>query len=202
MIAIRDCESDAAVIEATKLFKHGYAYSAFGPEGRTVTLYPTDKPIWWYWKVTLPKSEEVVCGRKPVRVDAVERQALRVLGQRIGAWNPFAHSPVDYKGWQQVLDGPRSIPLNGFRLVYFIEAVEVGLIKIGVAVSPERRRAELSEQSPVTLNLLATTPGDIHTERMLHHRFKHLRRRGEWFEAAPELLNYIRTRATPWQGRA
>ncbi|MFE2073704.1 GIY-YIG nuclease family protein [Streptomyces misionensis] len=38
---------------------------------------------------------------------------------------------------------------------------------------------------------LALEPGDMVRERQLHRQFAHLRLKGEWFRAAPELLDHI-----------
>lgn len=39
--------------------------------------------------------------------------------------------------------------------------------------------------------LIGDVPGDMKAESALHKRFAHIRVSGEWFEATPELTNYI-----------
>ena len=74
--------------------------------------------------------------------------------------------------------------------VYFIRA-ESGPIKIGIALDPAERLAGLQISHFEKLSLLTTAPGGIRLETKLHHRFAHLRIRGEWFRPAPELLAEI-----------
>lgn len=77
-------------------------------------------------------------------------------------------------------------------MVYFIQAVHGGPIKIGItAGDPVQRIREISRMSPYRLHALLTIPGDIRLEAELHKRFATLRQHGEWFSPAPELLDYI-----------
>jgi len=75
-------------------------------------------------------------------------------------------------------------------LVYFLAGGE--FIKIGYSKDPTRRVGELSNSSPVELELLATIPGGHNKERALHERFDKHRRHGEWFARDQEILSYIR----------
>lgn len=75
--------------------------------------------------------------------------------------------------------------------VYFIEAVGLGKIKIGVSRNPQKRLVELSTGSPVPLKLLATIPGDVRREKELHAKFGHARVDGEWFYATSELRAWL-----------
>jgi hypothetical protein len=82
--------------------------------------------------------------------------------------------------------------------VYFVEATGLGRIKIGFARARLAHRLEsLRNASPVELMLLGHIPGRRALESTIHRRFAHLRVHREWFEAAPELRDYIRARATP-----
>ncbi len=77
--------------------------------------------------------------------------------------------------------------------VYFIEALGVGLVKIGVTIHrPESRMADLQIGSGHRLKLIHHVPGwDYEEEMALHRQFKHLLERGEWYRLEPELLDYI-----------
>lgn len=79
---------------------------------------------------------------------------------------------------------------NGW--VYFIRAVQTGRIKIGFSLDPSRRLRELEFGCPEDLELITQIPGSFFRERGLHKRFAVHRARGEWFEPAPELLDYIK----------
>jgi hypothetical protein len=78
--------------------------------------------------------------------------------------------------------------------VYFADAG--GQIKIGWSKKVSARLAQLQTGSAVPIKLLATTPGGLALERRLHKQFHHLRLSGEWFLAAPELLDHIASLAT------
>jgi hypothetical protein len=74
-------------------------------------------------------------------------------------------------------------------IVYFIRSGTDGPIKIGKASDVMRRLSGLQSAHAEELRLLATTRAV--TEDELHQRFAHLRMRGEWFRAEPELLAFI-----------
>lgn len=80
--------------------------------------------------------------------------------------------------------------------VYFIQGEGGGPIKIGRAAEPYQRLSDLQTAHHETLRLLATAPLNVTAEKDLHRRFRHLRLRGEWFKAAPELLEHIALLAT------
>jgi len=77
--------------------------------------------------------------------------------------------------------------------VYWIQEGTDGPIKIGRTCNVRKRRKELQTGNARRLNVLATVPGDRHTERTLHLTFAHLRLDGEWFKPEPDLLQYITT---------
>jgi len=101
---------------------------------------------------------------------------------------------------------PRSFPdprrLRGGRLdlieeskIYFLAAA--GLIKIGVTADVDKRVCSLRNSCPVELEFLGAYPGTRTDERELHERFRHLRRHGEWFAEAPELIAFIESAVSP-----
>lgn len=77
------------------------------------------------------------------------------------------------------------------RSVYFIQATD-GLIKIGVAGSPEDRLRTLQTMSPVPLKLRLVLPGGgAQREAELHERFREHRSHGEWFRPASDLISFM-----------
>jgi hypothetical protein len=82
---------------------------------------------------------------------------------------------------------------NLYRYVYFIQGETTKRIKIGIAWNPKQRIIELQAGSPDRLSLLLTlrTVNSADDERHLHHQFKDFRLHGEWFEAAPEILQFV-----------
>lgn len=75
--------------------------------------------------------------------------------------------------------------------VYFIQCRESGYIKIGYARNPKMRLTELQIANWDVLQIVALDCTEETTERQYHARFDHLRKRGEWFAPAPDLLEVI-----------
>lgn len=78
-------------------------------------------------------------------------------------------------------------------LVYFIQFQEGGPIKIGNAVDPVQRMADLQVACPFTLSLVMTMEGGRTKEKQIHHHFEKFRIRGEWFKAEEPLLTFMKS---------
>lgn len=65
--------------------------------------------------------------------------------------------------------------------LYFIEAVGVGMVKIGKAADVSTRLSELQTSSPHQLRVLGVLDGGGDQERRWHAAFAGQRVRGEWF---------------------
>lgn len=80
-----------------------------------------------------------------------------------------------------------------FRQVYFIEAVDVGLVKIGCANDARARLRELQVGSPCKLELKGVYHvDDAHgLEAGYHNRYAHLHSHGEWFRIDDDLRRLI-----------
>jgi hypothetical protein len=105
------------------------------------------------------------------------------------------HFPAEQHGWVRSFLAPSTGKTRrggDRRDVYFIQAEQGGLIKIGVAGNPRDRLRTLQHTSPVRLRILAVirAVGQAH-ETELHQQFAAIRSHGEWFEPTPELLAYI-----------
>jgi len=87
-----------------------------------------------------------------------------------------------------------------FGVVYFLQGVGTDLIKIGITTDPFRRATIMQVQCPVPLKIIGTMPGGVQKEIEIHWRFRHLFSHGEWFRAAPELVDFIASEVTPWVG--
>lgn len=89
-----------------------------------------------------------------------------------------------------VLWGVMPVALEG--LVYFVQSEKTYAIKIGFTSGPvEKRISSLQTTHPYKLHLLAAIPGNREYEKSLHERFSLFRLNGEWFQAHPDLLDFI-----------
>lgn len=76
--------------------------------------------------------------------------------------------------------------------VYFIRAAcPQGLIKIGASVCPEARFLEISANSPVSLELLGSTPNIENLEYRLHGFLAADRAHAEWFRPSADMLAVV-----------
>jgi hypothetical protein len=76
--------------------------------------------------------------------------------------------------------------------LYFILCESANLVKIGITNNIERRMGGLATQSPVPVKLLGHIEGGRAMESHLHARFAKIRHHGEWFQATPRLLKFVR----------
>src|SRR5579863_3637267 len=79
-----------------------------------------------------------------------------------------------------------------FVFVYFIEAQEVGRIKIGISHNPETRMRYLQNDNPCHLKLIRTIlcrnrQDAVLLEAAFHKMFKGKRFNHEWFSVAPDI---------------
>jgi hypothetical protein len=66
-------------------------------------------------------------------------------------------------------------------VVYVIEAVGLGMVKIGTSRNLENRLADLRYLCPMDIALVKAVPGGKELEAHLHKRFHEHRSHGEWF---------------------
>jgi hypothetical protein len=85
-------------------------------------------------------------------------------------------------------------------LIYFVQSVDGGPIKIGVSIRLSERLKQLEKEAGRSLRVLGVIPGGRLDEQTLHYRFSRLRTEGEWFNPGESLLDFIRTKAVPWDG--
>jgi len=77
----------------------------------------------------------------------------------------------------------------GWGYTYFVRHRDA--IKIGFSGAPKERIKAIQISFPDPLEVLAIVPYTIIDEPTAHQRFVHLRMSGEWFKAAPDLLEFI-----------
>ena len=76
--------------------------------------------------------------------------------------------------------------------VYFVQN-EDGFIKIGFTRHIKSRLVRMQIDNCMKVKLIGKMKGGRDLEMKLHRKFKQYRKRGEWFVAVPELLEYIST---------
>jgi hypothetical protein len=88
-------------------------------------------------------------------------------------------------------------------LVYFVQPVGGGLIKIGwTSGYVGDRLGALQTGSPVPLEVAYSMRAPREAERQLHYRFDHVRSHGEWFKPTKDLTTFIEGLREFWAGRA
>lgn len=79
-------------------------------------------------------------------------------------------------------------------MVYIVEAIGTGNVKIGSSIHWLKRIKELQNMMPVALRVLVILPGGQPKVKQLHRQFamNRIRRKNEWFRMDGELLTFIR----------
>lgn len=79
--------------------------------------------------------------------------------------------------------------------LYFVLCRTTNRVKIGVANNPISRFNSIQCGSPTELTIVGLIWGPRTNEKKLHRKFRAHRVRGEWFDAVPELMDYIKEHA-------
>ncbi len=80
------------------------------------------------------------------------------------------------------------------RYIYLIQALDTGLYKIGISIHPEARVLEHQTGNAGKLKLCSKKIFEHTTliEKILHRRYSHLKKEGEWFQLSlEEELSFI-----------
>ncbi len=84
-------------------------------------------------------------------------------------------------------------------VVYFARINDDGPIKIGFSFNLRQRVYSLRAEFGQNLKIIGTIDGDRKVEKALHKRFSAVALGQEWFDPAPELLQYISCHADPFR---
>jgi hypothetical protein len=77
-------------------------------------------------------------------------------------------------------------------MIYFIQAVDGGPIKIGFTDKNIKTRLSIIQVgNPRELQIIGLIDNDVYSEEVLHNQFNKYLIRGEWFEPASEILKFI-----------
>ena len=80
-------------------------------------------------------------------------------------------------------------------VIYFVEAIGMGLVKIGWSSKPVPRIRQINSTSPVDTRVLGLSVGTPSEESYLHRAFKDTHHRFEWFHFSSQLRLYIERNA-------
>lgn len=74
------------------------------------------------------------------------------------------------------------------KYIYLIQSLENSYYKIGISKNPHKRIAELQTGNPSSLKLVEIYQSEFASqiEVVLHRRYSHLQKEGEWFEMSIE----------------
>ena len=81
--------------------------------------------------------------------------------------------------------------------IYFLRNDKTGDIKIGTSRRIQYRCDAVTREIKSPTTLLGQIDGKRDKELELHRQFAHLRIEGEWFKPGDDLLDFIRTQASP-----
>jgi hypothetical protein len=146
-----------------------------------------------FWHLALIETEGAVrFFKRPVRAEGVDL-FLAHWGVTEADFKAVPREPSRLNPWDLGQPEPTA---QDTRDVYFIQGIEGGPIKIGVARDPRDRLVSIQLMSPVRLQILGVIRGAGQPgEHRLHEQFAEHRLHGEWFQPAPELIHYIQENA-------
>lgn len=130
----------------------------------------------------------LVLGFERRKCDALTKPELEAL------WEAAERSRLIAIKANQVDDASRNADNYGVGLsvVYYIRLGS--RIKIGTSTCVRKRIKTFNPES-----ILGLEPGGISEERARHRQFAHLRTRGEWFRAEPELVEFAASLPSRWR---
>ncbi|MGH6952378.1 MAG: GIY-YIG nuclease family protein [Vitreimonas sp.] len=94
---------------------------------------------------------------------------------------------------QTLWSGARARTPGAKTFIYFILALSVSLVKIGIARDPTVRLSHMQTGCPIDLELIGAieTENGERDEEQVRVRFLHLQQRGEWFRYDDELKAFV-----------
>ncbi len=145
----------------------------------------------WYvgWMDATGRRRSKSCGAGPDGL-AAARQLCQEINQ-----DRLLHTFAVFSGRRRGMAGLSAeaiAALAGQMVIYFIEAIGLERIKIGVTNNLSHRLGILQACSPIRLKVLLAMPGTTQTEAGFHRRFAAFRLHGEWFQATARLRDAIR----------
>lgn len=152
-------------------------------ENEITEILPSQLKDYWFVVKTNIEGQQFI--KRPVAAHGIGI-ALKVLGcpnLNLTAFKTYARPMDEYtKPYYQ-----GRLKKQEKTNIYFVQAVDGGLVKIGSAVNVNNRLKEHQCGSPLILQIIKVIPDvAIKFEKQLHKRFAKYRMHGEWF--LPEVL--------------
>jgi hypothetical protein len=129
------------------------------------------------------EARRLGCYRKMGKGAFIERAAWKHFVWGI-PWRPTPDGEPPISALHEALALSSGRGAADYGYVYFVDGGH--LTKIGFSTSPPTKRvASLQTGSPIKCVLWGYARGGFDLERILHKRFGHCRRDGEWFDLSP-----------------
>lgn len=85
-------------------------------------------------------------------------------------------------------------------MIYFVQPISGGNIKIGNSKYLSDRIASLESTHKCKLHVLGVMDGGLKQERQIHRRFAHAAIGHEWFSPCPALIDFMSRETRMWDG--
>jgi Meiotically Up-regulated Gene 113 (MUG113) protein len=144
-----------------------------------------DSPYFWIYLEPARAKERTDVPRQPGNRELAER----VYQQRM---KTLVKSRLSHQRYRLLSNQDSFHSRAGWCYIYFISNGE--LVKIGRAIDVLKRLQSMQTSSAEPLTVLATFIGNVELEHLIHRRFASDRLKGEWFNATPDLMRFIKRR--------
>lgn len=153
-------------------------------DGKQVKKHGTDKCSWYVsWTDESGRRRCKSCGPgEPGRTEAARLRDMIVRFGQDGCVNLMIQECDVRKHPVATVTEEEIDRLKVANVVYFVEAVGLERVKIGLTRNIRNRLLHLQLACPVRLRVVGIIPGTRKLERSLHRRFAAVRIHSEWFQ--------------------
>lgn len=103
------------------------------------------------------------------------------------SWIEYINSEIEESKKQRTNPKEEKIPFSRITNIYFMSRSKSSLTKIGYTDNLDQREKSLQSVDP-SVHVVCSWKAPIKLEKMLHKKYAHRRRHGEWFEMTSEDL--------------
>ena len=144
---------------------------------------PKGKQLWW---LTFTHMQGAFGTQRPMTMQQISAFFKKVVVFR----SSYVAAMRTWRWEPGIIEPKEDVQL--LKYVYFVQAEEGGLIKIGITKNPHMRLSTMQTNCPVLLQTLRVIPAHTPVEKTLHRLFRNQRVRGEWFRPESSLVELIR----------